>query len=348
MQQLTRFIVIPALIGAVVGFGIIALNPVEADDRPGFGAAVAHAAPAVVNIYTTKVTRREQMCRDPRFRRLCEAFPDQGQVQNALGSGVIMREDGLVLTNHHVVAQADEILVMFANNQATTARVIGSDIHTDLAVLQIEGRGLPVIPQLNGDQPRVGDIALAIGNPFGLGHSVSQGIISAFARTVITDSPYDDFIQTDAAISPGNSGGALIDYQGRLLGINTMIYTQSGGSDGIGFAIPADIALYVMEQIINHGRVIRGWLGISLTPQPLPQGPQGLYVTQVSHNGPAQRAGIAPGDTVLSINGVPASNAYRITQLIAKTPPGDPIEVEVMRDNQRFLASAIATELPAR
>ncbi len=346
MEQLTRFIIAPAIVGALVGIAIILLNTNSASSKPGFATAVARAAPAVVNIYSTKITRRGTICRNPKYRRLCEAFPTEPQVQNSLGSGVIVREDGLVLTNQHVVGEADEILVMFANSQTTTAQVIGSDRHTDLAVIKVAARGLPVIPQLDGQRPQVGDIALAIGNPFGLGHSVSQGIISAFSRTVITNSPYDDFLQTDAAISPGNSGGALVDHEGRLLGINTMIYTQSGGSDGIGFAIPADIALYVLEEIVKHGRVIRGWLGISLTPQPLPNAPNGLYVTNVSANGPAARAGIRAGDTIISMNGIAATNATVITQVISRTKPGEVIEVEVMRDDMRFLATVTAAELP--
>ncbi len=348
MTHLTRFIVAPAILGALLGLTIILWNNGGggAEQRPGFASAVARAAPAVVNIYSTKITQRSPLCRIPAYRALCEAFPGEQQVQNSLGSGVIVREDGYVLTNEHVVAGADEIIVMFANNQATTAQVIGSDPHTDLAVIKVAARGLPVIPTLADERPRVGDVALAIGNPFGLGHSVSQGIISAFSRSVITNSPYDDFIQTDAAISPGNSGGALIDHEGRLLGINTMIYSQSGGSEGIGFAIPADIALQVMEQIVRHGRVIRGWLGVNLRLQAIPGGPPGLEVRGVNRGGPAHLAGIAPGDFILSINQVAAQSAYTITDVIANTQPGDPIEVEVMRGGQRFLATAYAGELP--
>jgi serine protease DegS len=346
MTHLTRFILIPAVLGALLGLIIIFFNADDGAQRPGFASAVARAAPAVVNIYSTKITQRSPLCRIPAYRALCEAFPGDQQVQNSLGSGVIVREDGYVLTNEHVVADANEIIVMFANNQATTAEVIGSDPHTDLAVIKVSARGLPVIPTLAGERPRVGDVALAIGNPFGLGHSVSQGIISAFSRSVVTNSPYDDFIQTDAAISPGNSGGALIDHEGRLLGINTMIYSQSGGSEGIGFAIPADIALAVMEQIVRHGRVIRGWLGVNLRLHPLPGEPPGLEVRGVSRGGPAQNAGIAPGDFILSINQVPAQSAYTITDLIANTRPGEPIEVEVMRNGNRFRATAIAGELP--
>ena len=346
MTHLTRFILVPAVLGAMLGLAIILLNSNGDEERPGYAAAVARAAPAVVNIYSTKITQRSPLCRIPAYRALCEAFPGDQQVQNSLGSGVIVREDGYVLTNEHVVAEADEIIVLFANNQATTAEVIGSDPHTDLAVIKVAARGLPVIPKLVDERPRVGDIVLAIGNPFGLGHSVSQGIISAFSRSVITNSPYDDFIQTDAAISPGNSGGALIDHQGRLLGINTMIYSQSGGSEGIGFAIPADIALAVMEQIVRHGRVIRGWLGVNLRLQQLPDGPAGLEVRGISPGGPAHRAGLVPGDFIVSINQIPAQSAYLITDIIAGTAPGEPIDVEVLRNGQRFRATAVAGELP--
>ncbi len=346
MTQLTRFIFVPAVIGALVGLAIIVLNSTADNDRPGYANAVSRAAPAVVNIFSTKITQRSPLCRIPAYRALCEAFPGQQQLQNSLGSGVIVRADGYVLTNQHVVEGADEIIVMFANNQTTTAQVIGTDSHTDLAVIKVAASGLPVIAELGDEQPRVGDVALAIGNPVGLGHSVSQGIISAFSRTLITNSPYDDFIQTDAAISPGNSGGALVDHEGRLLGINTMIYSQSGGSEGIGFAIPANIALSVMEQIVESGRVIRGWLGVNLRPQPMPGGPTGLLVIGVNPGGPAFTAGLRPGDHVLSINQIPATNLYTVTDVIANAKPGSELNIEVMREQQRFRATAIAGELP--
>lgn len=346
MTQLTRFIFVPAVIGALVGLAIIVVNSTADSDRPGYANAVSRAAPAVVNIFSTKITQRSPLCRIPAYRALCEAFPGQQQLQNSLGSGVIVRADGYVLTNQHVVEGADEIIVMFANNQTTTAQVIGTDSHTDLAVIKVAATGLPVIPELGDEQPRVGDVALAIGNPFGLGHSVSQGIISAFSRTLITNSPYDDFIQTDAAISPGNSGGALVDHEGRLLGINTMIYSQSGGSEGIGFAIPAKIALSVMEQIVQSGRVIRGWLGVNLRPQPIPGGPSGLLVIGVNPGGPAFTAGLRPGDHVLSINQVQATNLYTVTDVIANAKPGSELNIEVMRKQQRFRATAVAGELP--
>ncbi len=349
MSQLTRFIMLPAIVGAALGIGIIAFKPDSNGGKPGFADAVALAAPAVVNIYTTKITRSNPLCDFPQYSLLCRRFGGRAQVQNSLGSGVIMRADGYVLTNEHVVKGADEILVMFANNQTTTAQVIGTDPHTDLAVIKVSADGLPVIPQIDEELPQVGDVALAIGNPFGLGHSVSQGIISAFSRAIITDSPYDDFIQTDAAISPGNSGGALVDYRGRLLGINTLIYSQTGGSEGIGFAIPAHIVTKVMEQIVEHGRVIRGWLGVSLTPQ-LSQldgtASAGLRVTTVTRDGPAYRAGIRPGDVLLSVNQVAAADAAAITAAIERTTPGEELQLEVYRDQRRFLARVTAGELP--
>ena len=349
MNNLTRFILLPAIVGALLGTAIILLKP-GAAEKPGFAAAVSRAAPAVVNIYTTKIRRRNPpLCNNPRYEALCRRFPQNEQVQNSLGSGVIVQSEGYILTNEHVVKDADEILVMFANNQTATAEVIGTDPHTDLAVIRVPINGLPVIPRLRAREAEVGDIALALGNPFGLGHSVSQGIISAFSRAVITDSPYDDFIQTDAAISPGNSGGALVDYEGNLLGINTLIFSQSGGAEGIGFAIPADIAYYVLQEIIEHGRVIRGWLGVSLSPIVQPSSLParvGLRVNAVSEGGPAHLAGIRPGDVLLSVNQVPASSAHAITDAIALSRPGQQMQLEVERNGQHFRASAIAAELP--
>jgi len=347
MLNIARGLLLPAIFGAGVGMAVLlwqtATRPAP---NAGYAAAVARAAPAVVNIYSTKVTQRSPLCRIPTYQALCDAFPGEQQVQNSLGSGVIVREDGYVLTNAHVIANAAEIIVMFANNQATTATVIGTDPHTDLAVIRVNANGLPVIPTRQGAPPRVGDIALAIGNPFGLGHSVSQGIISAFSRSVITSSPYYDFIQTDAAISPGNSGGALIDDAGQLLGINTMIYSQSGGSEGIGFAIPADIALRVMRQIVDQGRVIRGWLGIQLALQPPTVKGPGLLVRGVGRGSPADRAGILPGDIIVAINDTPAVDTHTLTDRVARTSPGTPLVIEIERNGQPLTLSALAGELP--
>jgi serine protease DegS len=238
---------------------------------------------------------------------------------------------------------------MFSNNRTLTARVIGSDAQTDLAIIKVGATKLPVIAYDADNPVQVGDIALAIGNPFGFSHSVSQGIISAMSRSLITqDRPYDEFIQTDAAISPGNSGGALVDHRGRLIGINTMTFTTSGGSDGIGFAIPADLALSVMDQILTHGRVIRGWLGVNLELAPSldDSSEHGLRVTRIERNSPAHRAGLRLGDILLAANDISANNVQIITNVIANTAPGATLQLEVMRDNQLFRAEATIVELP--
>lgn len=230
-----------------------------------YSAAVKVAAPAVVNIYTTQKIKTvdHPLLNDPAFR---EFFGDQLQSdsgQNSLGSGVIVRSDGYILTNNHVIAQADQIVVGLIDGRTAVAKVIGTDPDTDLAVIKVDLQDLPVLPfKLSGNE--VGDVVLAIGNPFGVGQTVTQGIISALGRSDLSISTYEDFIQTDAAINPGNSGGALIDVAGNLIGINTAIFSQSGGSLGIGFAIPAEVCQHVLNSILQQGRVVRGWLGISL------------------------------------------------------------------------------------
>ncbi len=233
----------------------------------GCADAVTAAEPSVVNIYSKKAvhTRLHPICELPRYRELCDAanVPDR-RPQNSLGSGVIVRSDGYILTNAHVIADADEILVSFSDGQTTSAQLIGKDPETDLAVIRANATGLSPIQMGSSDDARVGDIVLAIGNPFGIGQTVSLGIVSAKGRYGICSSPYEDFLQTDAAINPGNSGGALIDLQGRLLGINSFFYSQTGGSQGLGFAMPVELAFSVLDEIIADGRVTRGWLGISI------------------------------------------------------------------------------------
>ena len=234
-----------------------------------YSAAVKVAAPAVVNIFTTqKVKQNHPLLNDPAFREFFgNQIPEQNQNQNenSLGSGVIVRPDGYILTNNHVIAQADQIVVALQDGRRAEATVIGTDPDTDLAVIKIGLKDLPVLPfKLSGNE--VGDVVLAIGNPFGVGQTVTQGIISATGRSDLGINTYEDFIQTDAAINPGNSGGALIDVAGNLIGVNTAIFSQSGGSLGIGFAIPAKICQQILNSILKDGRVIRGWMGISLVP----------------------------------------------------------------------------------
>lgn len=281
--------------------------------------AVTTAAPAVVNLYTTKVINKPNhpLFEDPQFRRFFgDNSPKQKRMESSLGSGVIMSPEGYILTNNHVTSGADQIVVALKDGRETLARVIGSDPETDLAVLKIDLKNLPAITIGRSDSIRIGDVALAIGNPFGVGQTVTMGIISATGRNQLGLNNYEDFIQTDAAINPGNSGGALVDANGNLTGINTAIFSKSGGSQGIGFAIPVKLAMEVMKSIIEHGQVIRGWLGIEV--QPLTQelaesfglsGRPGIVVAGIFRDGPAQKAGLQLGDVILSIDGEPAGMA---------------------------------------
>ena len=343
VSQLVRLILIPAILGALLGLGFVLVDTIG-DDRPGYAKAVDAAAPAVVNITTQ--TRRRSLCDHPAMRPFCQGIGPR--TRSSLGSGVIVRKDGYVLTNAHVIQGADQIRVMFANGQDAGASIVGTDSRTDLAVIKVDADQLPVIPYDPEYQARVGDVALAIGNPFGLGHSVSQGIVSALSRSRINNTPWVDYIQTDAAISPGNSGGALINHDGQLLGINTLVYRESnGGNVGIGFAIPADIAMEIMTQIIDHGRVIRGWLGVTLRlPVRLPNGQVALIVDQVVAGGPAHKAGLKPNDAILTVNQIPISDEEQAANIIAGAVPGTELQLEILRGQQRFRATAITEELP--
>ena len=348
MRELLRYVFIPALVGGTVGLAVMLLNPFDgAATRPGYAAAVKRAAPGVVNIYSSKVVS-PPICQLPRFREWCERFSGDGRshMQSSLGSGVIVRDDGYILTNNHVIAGAVEILVAFSDGQATTASLVGSDPETDLAVIQVQASGLTPIPMGSSNSAEVGDVALAIGNPFGIGQTVSSGIISAKGRAGISPSPYDDFIQTDAAINPGNSGGALIDAHGGLIGINTMIFSRSGGSEGIGFAIPAQLAMAILEEIVQTGRVTRGYLGVELANTPPPGAGVGLQITQVKIGGPANRAGIRIGDFILAIDDQPAVSSTAVSRQIAHTPPGSELALEVMRGGRQLSLRARAGQRP--
>ena len=312
--------------------------------------AVTLAAPAVANLYTTKVVNKssQAMFEDPQFRRFFgDNLPRQRRWESSLGSGVIMSPEGYLLTNNHVTAGADQIVVALKDGRETIARVIGSDPETDLAVLKIDLQNLPAITIGSSDSLRIGDVALAIGNPFGVGQTVTMGIISATGRNQLGLNTYEDFIQTDAAINPGNSGGALVDANGSLTGINTAIFSKSGGSQGIGFAIPTKLALEVMKSIIEHGQVIRGWLGIEVQPLTedlaesfgLKDRP-GIVVAGIFRDGPAQKAGLQLGDVILSINNEPAADGRKSMNQVARTKPGDKIGIEVMRNGKTLKLSA--------
>ena len=307
-----------------------------------YSAAVKVAAPAVVNIFTTQKVKQmnHPLLNDPVFREFFgNQAPQQPQNENSLGSGVIVRADGYILTNNHVIAQAEHIVVALHDGRRAEAKVIGTDPDTDLAVIKIELDKLPVLPfKLSGNE--VGDVVLAIGNPFGVGQTVTQGIISATGRSDLGINTYEDFIQTDAAINPGNSGGALIDVAGNLIGVNTAIFSQSGGSLGIGFAIPAKICQQVLNSILKDGRVVRGWLGISLIPNTMDEDvlaakPVGVVVADVLRDGPADAAGVKRGDKIIQVNNEQITSASHLINYVALQAPQSVIDVMVERDGKQ-------------
>jgi serine protease DegS len=320
--------------------------------------AVAAAAPAIVNVHTAKViTRRAHpLLEDPVFRHF---FGDRlgkprREIETSLGSGVIISSQGYVLTNNHVIDGADEIKVLLSDGRSTSAMVVGVDPDTDLAVLRIELDNLPTVVIGSSMDLRVGDVALAIGNPFGVGQTVTFGIISATGRDHLGINTYEDFIQTDAAINPGNSGGALINARGELVGINSAIYSRSGGSQGIGFAIPVNLAKNVMKQIIEQGRVVRGWLGIEaqdLTPQLAEtfgmQGTGGVLIAGVLRDGPADNAGILPGDVVTSIDGAHVEDAQQAMNIISDKSPNTVIRIGGVRKGQPYITRATVIQRPS-
>ncbi|NHZ34870.1 Do family serine endopeptidase [Massilia rubra] len=304
--------------------------------------AAARAMPAVVNILTSKDRGREHpLLKDPFFRRFFgDRLPPEEQ-QASLGSGVIVSPDGVILTNNHVIEGADQIQVVLADGRKAPARVVGSDPETDLAVIRIDVRKLPAIVLGNDAAVRVGDVVLAIGNPFGVGQTVTLGIVSALGRNNLHINQFENFIQTDAAINFGNSGGALVDTNGHLLGINSAIYSQSGGSVGIGFAIPVTTAKTVLDAILRHGAVVRGWIGIEtqdITPELADsfglERQSGTIIAGVVRNGPADRAGLRPGDILLAVDGKDAGSTNDTLNLIAQLAPGGKATMTVMRKNR--------------
>jgi serine protease DegQ len=319
-------------------------TPVVAEKVATYADAAKKAMPAVVNIYTSKEMRqRNPVLDDPVLRRYFPDFADRLPRQRAtsLGSGVIVSSEGFILTNHHVIEGADDIQVVLADGRRLKARIQGVDPDSDLAVLKTEGEKLPAITLGNLEAVHVGDVVLAIGNPFGFGNTVTMGIVSALGRSHLGINRFEDFIQTDAAINPGNSGGALVDTSGNLIGINSTIFSQSGGSLGIGFAIPVSLARTVLEQIIKNGEVTRGWLGIE--PQDLTaeiaqalalENSGGVLIRTLVQNGPADRAGIRPRDIVLAIDGKATRDTPVLLARIAELAPGATVKVTVWRERR--------------
>jgi Trypsin-like serine proteases, typically periplasmic, contain C-terminal PDZ domain len=370
----------PAVFGLLAALIVLQLfpelnprNPTVSPNHPSFtvgnthyepgvtsyAEAVSRAAPSVVNVFTRKKINRttHRMFNDPLFRYFYNSadIPRQERMQSALGSGVIISEQGYLLTNNHVIYGADEIVVQLQDGRESKARVIGVDIENDLAVLKIELDQLRAIPIGAPQSAQVGDIVLAIGNPFGMGQTVTQGIISATGRYGLGISAFENFIQTDAAINPGNSGGALIDVHGNLLGINTAILDRIGNSDldGVGLAVPADTAVRTLKDIVEFGRVVRGWLGVdaqSLTPQLAHSfqlnSTNGVLITRIYNNGPAHVAGLQPGDVIVKINDEPVGNGARGRQQIQESRPGETVAIEFYRNGKLEKVQAVLEKKP--
>ncbi|MCB1706026.1 MAG: trypsin-like peptidase domain-containing protein [Halioglobus sp.] len=322
-----------------------------------YAAAVSEATPSVVNIYTAKLVAQRQspLLGHSLLGRFTQRPSQRQRIERSLGSGVIMTAQGHILTNNHVIAGADAIQVMLYDGRSANAAVIGTDSATDLAVLKVELPDLQPIALGDSDAARVGDVVLAIGNPLGFGHSVTQGIVSALGRFGLQLNTYEDYIQTDATIHLGNSGGALIDTRGRLLGINTLIYTAGGQTQsastgiGISLAIPESLAVFVMQDLIKYGEVIRGWLGVSV--EPIGATPmsgdrhQQLSVVEVAPNSPAEKAGIQVGDIITYINGEPVRDGRLTMHRIAMFRPGETVSIALQRNRQSLELNAVVGAL---
>jgi len=319
----------------------------------GYAEAVANAADSIVYIHTKKVVHernRSPFYSDPLFHHFFgnQLPPNRQNLQTSLGSGVIMRSDGYIMTNHHVIDGADQIQVSLLDGRSTTAQLAGKDIESDLAILKIDLPDLPEIALGSIQNLKIGDIVLAIGNPFGVGQSVSMGIVSALRRHRLGINTFENFIQTDAAINPGNSGGALINANGQLVGINTAIYSSSGGYQGIGFSIPIDQAILVMNQIIEYGHPVRGSIGVELHDlSPVRASSLGIdsrsaaVVSGVLRDSPAHQAGILPGDILLKLNKQPVIDAQSALQQLSRFQPETTIEIELIRNQQPLRVTAI-------
>lgn len=386
--QYRNRVIIPALVGALIAGGAaVALsqefgkkpegehasitlpldeNSVPRDTLPrgSYAPVVQKVAPAVVKIETTTVVKNTPEnfpgFNDPFWqqffgRQFGQILPQGPETlrQHGLGSGVIVTKDGYILTNNHVVDGANEVKVTMTDGREFTAKVIGRDPKTDIAVVKIPANNLPTVPLADSDKVEVGDVVLAIGNPFGVGQTVTKGIVSATGRTGMGIEQYEDFIQTDAAINPGNSGGALVDIDGRLIGINTAIMSRSGGSQGVGFAVPSDIARDVMQNLVAYGHVTRGYLGVGIqnvTPDLAGEfdlkEATGALVTEVTPDSPAAKAGFQDGDIVLKFDGKKVVNSSHLQLAVADTKPGTTVPVEVLRNGSRKTLKATVEQLP--
>lgn len=348
------FVLRAAAVGAVLGLlGFIALElargPAGGTDTWSYRDAVARAAPSVVSVYSERSIPAESRPRAPLFD---EFFGDGGKtrLQTTLGSGVIIDDAGHVVTNHHVITGAERIEIVLADGRRLQAPLVGSDPDTDLALLRVEADGLEPVPRADPLALSAGDVVLAIGNPWGVGQAVTFGVVGATGRDRLGLSTFEDFIQHDAAINPGSSGGALVNPRGELVGINTAIFSRTGGSHGIGFAIPVDLVYEVSRQLRAHGRVIRGWLGVQAHDLPANRAPgaePGLEIEGVFADGPAERAGLRMGDVLLSIAGRPLPDVETLLQATTSMHPGDRVTITYRRGGEEQTTEAVLAQRPS-
>ncbi|WP_257282096.1 MULTISPECIES: S1C family serine protease [unclassified Endozoicomonas] len=371
MKKLLNQLIYPALSGLIVALlailfapnwlGLPQLNFNNVLNRSeqllgigeiSYSSAVKIAAPAVVNIATATLVDESSRSRMPKSP-FTENNLGRAKVETSLGSGVIISPDGYLLTNNHVIEGADRIVAVLKDGREESAAIVGRDPETDLAVLKIDLNDLPSLNLVDSGQNEVGDVVLAIGNPFGLGQTVTMGIISATGRNDLSLNTYEDFIQTDAAINVGNSGGALISARGELLGINTLLFSRGGGNEGVGFAIPSSMARFVTQSIIKYGRVVRGWLGIE--SQPLTsrlaeaygvESNAGILISGVYDNGPADMAGLKRGDILIAINNINTSDGRKVMNMVAQEPPGSEVTLQILRNNQPLEMKAVVATRP--
>ncbi len=344
-----------AAVGAIIGLlGFIALEMTRTlpghDDPGSYRQAVARAAPAVVSVYSERRIPAHPRPGAPLFDEFFGDGETTTRLQTTLGSGVILDGDGHIVTNHHVVANAERIEIVPGDGRRLAGELVGSDPETDLAVLRVETRDLAGITPAPPGSLAIGDIVLAIGNPWGVGQAVTLGIVSATGRDRLGLSTFEDFIQHDAAINPGSSGGALVNPRGELVGINTAIFSRSGGSHGIGFAIPVDLVHEVFRQLREHGRVIRGWLGVrarDLPPEEAPARTPGLLIEGVFADGPAEQAGLRMGDVLLSIDGTELPDVESLLQATTSMRPGERVRVTYRRDGEKRTTEAVLAQRPS-
>lgn len=368
-----QYILLWTLVGIVAGVAVLFMQgkiTLTDNDWGGFGSALSgptptsfsravnRTAPAVVSLQVQSLVEVpiEQQARSQLEQVFGKHLPNLTETRrhNTSGSGVILDTRGFVITNHHVIAKAERVRVMLNDGRSADARLVGTDPETDLAVLKIELDQLPEVQIANLKQLNIGDIVLAIGYPFRIGQTVTQGIISATGRNQVSQNTYENFLQTDAAINPGNSGGALINTRGEIIGINSLIYTETGNFNGIGFAIPIDLVTDVMKQITENGYVIRGWLGVEgqnvplQTLQSIDLPVQGVLVTGIDADGPGDRAGLAIGDIITHINNIEIRDTADVLDLIAAGRPGDNFRIDGIRERQSFSVDAVLGQRPLR